>query len=161
MSRKELRVIDVRDRLFQVRQENGLSQADFAKKIGIAQTSYSQIERGVNPVQDRYILLVCNQFGVNETWLRTGEGDMWQDDDAALLNRLADRHSLTGRQRLLVKNFLSLPDDRREALLDLLSDILPPREAPAPAEDDELPAEIRRQLADMDAAAQNEKSRDA
>lgn len=149
------------DRLKFVRTECGLTQSEFAQKIRVQQGAYSRFERGDREFPDRYILLVCSQFGVNETWLRTGEGDMWQDDDAALLNRLADRHNLTGRQRAIVRNFLAMPYDRREALLDLLSDILPPREAPAPAEDDELPAEIRRQLADMDAAAQNEKSRDA
>lgn len=148
-------------RLKKLRDENGLSQSDFGKRIGLSQSQYSKLELGNGVVQDRHIIAICSQFGVNETWLRTGEGDMWQEDDADLLDRMTKKHHLTGRQQAIVQNFLAMPDDRREALLDLLSDILPPREAPAPAEDDELPAEIRRQLADMDAAAQNEKSRDA
>lgn len=141
-----------------------MSQAEFAKKIGIAQTSYSQIERGVNPVQDRYILLVCNQFGVNEHWLRTGDGDMWQEDEESHLDRLAQRHNLTPRQRLLVKNFLALPEDRREALLDLMDELLPPREPPALAPEDPLPDEIRRNVVAMGESAsesKNEKGRDA
>lgn len=150
------------DRLKFVRTEVGLTQADFSSRLGMQQSPYSKFERGDRPIPDRYILLVCSQFGVNEHWLRTGEGDMWQEDDDVLLDRMTKKHHLTDRQRAIVQNFLALPEDRREALLDLLSDILPPREAPAPAAD--VPEEVLHQLDAMDAALdpkKNEESRDA
>ena len=45
--------------------------------LGIAQTSYCMIETGKNPLSDRYIKVICSLYSVNESWLRTGEGEMF------------------------------------------------------------------------------------
>ncbi|RZT01191.1 transcriptional regulator with XRE-family HTH domain [Cuneatibacter caecimuris] len=52
-----------------------LTQSQFAGCLGITQTAYSMIETGKNPLTDKWIMVICFQFGVNEMWLRTGEGD--------------------------------------------------------------------------------------
>jgi len=65
---------DILSRLRQYRAYTGLKQGDFAKRLKIPQTSYSQIETGVNPINERHIALICNEFGINENWFRTGEG---------------------------------------------------------------------------------------
>ena len=64
-------------RLKQLRKFLKLSQKSIAQELGITQTAYSMIETGVNPFSDRYIKVVCSLYNVNETWLRTGEGDMF------------------------------------------------------------------------------------
>ena len=68
---------DILKRLRQLRAYTGLKQADFSKQIGMAGNSYSQIETGTTPLKDRHISLICLKFGVNETWLRAGEGEMF------------------------------------------------------------------------------------
>ena len=35
------------------------------------------METGTRNITDRTIQLICNEFNVNEHWLRTGEGDMF------------------------------------------------------------------------------------
>lgn len=52
-------------------------QGDFAKRIGLSQTSLSLIESGRNVLNDRHIKLICSTFNVNERWLRDGEGEMF------------------------------------------------------------------------------------
>jgi len=64
-------------RLKQLRKSLKVNQTNFAKQLGITQTAYSMIENGNNPLSERYIKVICSVYGVNETWLRTGEGNMF------------------------------------------------------------------------------------
>ena len=68
-------------RIIQIRKSLNLSQGEFAKKLGIRQSSLSDIERGVNNVTDRTIIIICSQFSVNENWLRNGVGEMFVEID--------------------------------------------------------------------------------
>ncbi|MCL1941214.1 MAG: helix-turn-helix transcriptional regulator [Synergistaceae bacterium] len=64
-------------RLRAVRKALKLIQSEFAKQIGLTQTALSMIEVGTNPITNKNIKLVCTAFNVNEQWLRTGEGEMF------------------------------------------------------------------------------------
>ena len=65
------------DRIKAVRKKLGLNQTDFAKRIGLTRTFLSMIEIGDNTITDKNIKLICITFNVNEQWLRTGEGQMF------------------------------------------------------------------------------------
>ncbi len=65
------------DRLKQIRKTLKINQTKFAKELGLTQTAYSMIENGHNPLLDRHIKIICSTFNVNETWLRTGKGEMF------------------------------------------------------------------------------------
>ncbi|MDR0571667.1 MAG: helix-turn-helix domain-containing protein [Rickettsiales bacterium] len=62
-----------------VRQHLKLTQAKFAKQVGLAQTSLSMAESGKNTLTDKIAKLICATFNVNEQWLRTGKGDMLKE----------------------------------------------------------------------------------
>lgn len=68
-------------RVREVREHLGLSQAQFGERLGVSRDVISNIEynRLKNPKQKEPIIkLICSTFGVNEIWLRTGEGEMFQ-----------------------------------------------------------------------------------
>ncbi|MCI9273610.1 MAG: helix-turn-helix transcriptional regulator [Clostridiales bacterium] len=65
------------NRLKQLRKILKVNQTDFAKQLGLTQTAYSMIENGINPLSDRYIKVICSSYHVSESWLRTGEGDIF------------------------------------------------------------------------------------
>ena len=67
----------INNRLKEARKTLGINQVDFAAKIGIAQSGYSHIETGENALTEQNIKLICLIFDVNETWLRSGEGEMF------------------------------------------------------------------------------------
>lgn len=67
----------INQRLKLLRKELGLSQGDFAERIGFKQTALSMIENSRNVLNDRHIKLICSTFNVNERWLRDGEGEMF------------------------------------------------------------------------------------
>ena len=71
--------IAVHQRVREVRQSLKLTQKDFAKQVGLAQTALSMIELGHNTLTDKVIKLICAEFGINETWMRTGKGEMMKE----------------------------------------------------------------------------------
>lgn len=64
-------------RILNVRKSLNLTQKSFSSQIGLSHGSLSEIEKGKAPITERTIILICSKFNVNENWLRTGEGEMF------------------------------------------------------------------------------------
>ena len=69
------------NRLKVLRKTLSLKQGEFAQRIFTTQGHISDIENGRKELSDRTIKLICLEFDVNEEWLRTGEGDMFKEND--------------------------------------------------------------------------------
>ena len=67
----------VSTRIALLRKKLNLTQSQFAKKIGIAQNSYSLIETGKNILTQSNMNLVCLTFDVSREWLELGVGEMF------------------------------------------------------------------------------------
>lgn len=65
------------ERIKQIRNENGLTQQEFADRLGIKRGTIANYELGRNEPIDAVITLICREFSVNEVWLRTGKGEMF------------------------------------------------------------------------------------
>ena len=73
---------NVGDRIKALREKLGndgkkMSQTEFGKKIGLSQNAIANVENGNNGASESAILNIVREFHVNETWLRTGEGEMF------------------------------------------------------------------------------------
>ena len=68
----------VNERIRHVRQSLNMSQTDFSKAICVSSGYTAEIENGHRKANDRIIRLIRLTFGVSETWLKTGEGEMFQ-----------------------------------------------------------------------------------
>lgn len=66
-------------RIRELRKTLGLTQTEFGKRLGIKQTTVAGYETGGRTPMDAVISLICRQFQVNETWLRTGKGEMFSN----------------------------------------------------------------------------------
>lgn len=64
------------DRIKALRQSLGLTQQEFADKIGIKRGAIANYEIGRN-ISDVVINSICRTYNVSERWLRTGEGEMF------------------------------------------------------------------------------------
>ena len=75
------------ERLKMIRKALGLTQKEFAQRIGIKQNTIAQYEIGRNDPIDAVISLICREYNVDEIWLRTGAGEMFRprtrEDDIA------------------------------------------------------------------------------
>ena len=54
-----------------------MTQKEFPARLGLSENFIWQVEKGDREPSDRTISDICREFSVNETWLRTGEGDMF------------------------------------------------------------------------------------
>lgn len=73
--------LEIRDRIKIIRQELGMSQAEFGEKISLERSAISLIERKQRNATERCIKDICREFNVNENWLRTGEGNPFLPED--------------------------------------------------------------------------------
>jgi len=69
----------MKDRIKKLRKELDLTQQKFADRIGVKQNTVAQYEMGRNVPIDTVISLICREFNVSENWLRTGQGEMFEE----------------------------------------------------------------------------------
>ncbi len=62
-------------RIKSIRNEHGVTQKEFGSRLGISHAHVSNIESGKDTPSDNLIKLMSREFGVNEEWLRTGNGE--------------------------------------------------------------------------------------
>lgn len=105
------------ERIKELRIALRLTQEDFGKAIGVQRAAVNKWEKGINGVADSMILSICREFGVNEHWLRTGEGEMFEQTRETVLDRLAAEYSLDKEQVSVIENFLDLSPQERTLFL--------------------------------------------
>ena len=99
------------NRIREVREHFKLTQTEFGERLGVSRDVIGNIEynRLKNPKQKEPIIkLICSTFGVNEIWLRSGEGEMFQamtDDEelAAYLGDVMNDEPASFRRRLTLE----------------------------------------------------------
>ena len=67
------------ERIKELRKTLGLSQEAFAERLGLKGSAVSLVECGRRNVTNQNVTAICREFGVNEEWLRTGSGDMFEE----------------------------------------------------------------------------------
>lgn len=115
---------DINIRLNQLRKALDMSQEELGNIIGIKRSGVSNIEGGTREVTQKHIKLLCVEpvkgKYVNESWLRTGEGEMFLKPKK---NDLAARATaLLGQQdplfEALVESYSQLNPLNRKVLLE-------------------------------------------
>jgi len=76
------------DRIKQVRLALGMSQAEFARAIFISNGYVAELEGNHRRANDRIIHLISLTLGVNERWLRDGDGAMFYKTPAEKTRRM-------------------------------------------------------------------------
>lgn len=64
-------------RIKKLRRELDMTQEKFGAEIGVKGNTVAQWESGRNDPPDSSIVSICREFHVDEHWLRTGEGEMF------------------------------------------------------------------------------------
>ena len=65
------------ERVKDLRKQINLTQQAFADRLNLKRNTVGSYEVNVVEPSDRTISDICREFNVNETWLRTGEGEMF------------------------------------------------------------------------------------
>lgn len=102
-------------RLKAVRKAVGLTQQEFADRLGIKRGAVANYEIGRNDPIDAVISLICREFNVNETWLRTGEGEMFAKAPTDIVSEVAEKLGLNEFEQLILNAYVKLPKQLRDA----------------------------------------------
>ena len=101
----------VNERIKQVRKTLKLSQVEFAKAICISNGYIAELENNHRRVNNRIIHLISLTFGVNETWLKNGQGDMFYN-------------TAEDKQRRLISLFAELPPQFQDYITTQIETLL-------------------------------------
>lgn len=110
-------------RIKKVRTEAGLTQAQFAEKIGLSRNYVAMIEIGQRDPSDRTISDICRIFGIQEDWLRYGLEPMRAEKSEEEQIAELVGSALNGSSRLkkaVIKMICSKSDAELQALEDML-----------------------------------------
>lgn len=66
------------ERVKKVRKSKEMTMEKFGERLGVTRTAISNIEKGYRGLTEQMLKAICREFNVDETWLRTGDGDMPQ-----------------------------------------------------------------------------------
>lgn len=132
----------MKERLKKLRKALDLTQQEFADRIGISRGNIATYETRDGSPGNSVVNLICREFNVSETWLRTGEGEMFVDVPSDTLDAMAREYHLDRFGRTVVEKMLNLNEKQWAAFHDFAMDVLESlSEAPAaPVFETERPA---------------------
>ena len=161
----------MQDRLKELRKTLGLTQQEFADKIGIQRGTYAKYEIGRNEPIDAVIRLICTTFNVNEGWLRNGSGEMFVQRDPfnevyKMVNDMLGDESSDFKRRLVTAILRLSPAQLRYARNWIMEtfDLAPAAAGPDPEESeptiDEKVAAYRAELEAEEASKKSQALQD-
>ena len=121
------------ERIKILRKSLDLTQQEFAIRIGTVRNNIAGYETGKRSPSEAVISLICRTFNVSETWLRTGEGEMFvelpkNEALAAQIQAFLQGGTDSFRERL-VSLLLRLTPEQWDALEGYLVDLV--KDSPA------------------------------
>lgn len=117
----------MKDRIKSLRKHLGMSQKDFGASLGVSLSAVYKWESGENELSDAVAILICQKYGVSESWLKNGGGDMFSPKDrekelSEFISEIFRDDSAEFRRRLLT--VLSRLDDNGWDVLEKIADAL-------------------------------------
>lgn len=120
----------MKERLKKLRKNLDLTQQAFADKIGMKQNTIAQYEMGRTTPSDAIVFSICREFGVNERWLRNGEGEMFvkstpYDKAYNRFGYIMENSSPSKKAALsiLLELLYSVPDDQWDKIMEQYNEI--------------------------------------
>ena len=108
-------------KIFRKSMQPKMSQEKFAETLGTTRPALAVYEIDRVVPNDAFINLICLKFGVNEKWLRTGEGEMFTQPSNDLLNEVVKEYDLnTPLQKKAMELFLKAAPADRQATLEAI-----------------------------------------
>lgn len=107
-------------RLKELRTYLGLSQKNFADRLGITDSGLSNLESGKRNLTEQMIISICREFNANRAWLVEGVGAMLVNIPETILDELALQFGLSDDEKELVEDFCKLPKEQRNFIIEFL-----------------------------------------
>lgn len=104
-----------------------MSMAAFGSSLDVSAATINQWEKGKREIPKPLITLICQKYDASETWLRTGEGDMFKprtrnEEIAGLINDILSDKPESFRRRF-IEAVVHLDQEDWDAAADLFKKI--------------------------------------
>lgn len=109
----------MKERIRELRKTLKLTQEKFAKKIGAADSTIGNWEKGRQIPPKNAVTSICREFNVSETWLRTGEGEMFETSPAP-----TDAEKRQTQKEFVVAVFQRLTSEQQDVIIESLNEYL-------------------------------------
>lgn len=119
----------INERLFQLRNELGLSRAKFGAKLGVSLDVIKNLDTGKTKPKPEFIALVCKIYNVSPSWLATGEGEMFmpkseeQEIESIFTNAQCEDPRKYKLLKVLARAISELPDEAIAAICEYAKEI--------------------------------------
>lgn len=114
-------------RIKEIRQNAGITQREFADRIGVSRNTIAAYETDARVPIDAIIVSICREFNVNEDWLRTGLGNMYAEvnPDIQLSKALGSllREEAGSFKKQLILSLLELNQKEWDTLEKLITSV--------------------------------------
>lgn len=111
-------------RIKKVRRELELTQTEFASRLGLTQNTVTRYETGDRNPSTAVLSLIVKAYGVNEEWLRTGEGEMFIAAPSGVLNALAQEYGLRQKDYVLIEKLVKMSPAERDGIFHFMQDVV-------------------------------------
>ncbi len=110
-------------RIKKLRRTLDLTQQEFGERIGVKRNTIATYEGGRSTPIDSVVALICREFDVNEEWLRTGNGEMFNPTPDSELDALAKKYELSHNARVIIEKFINLKPDQQDAVIHYIKEV--------------------------------------
>lgn len=117
------------ERIKEIRETLNLSQEAFGERIGVTRASISNMEKGSRNPSEQTIKSICREYNVNYAWLKEGLGDMFSNLPDTLLDQVADEYNLDELDKVIVKRYMQLSEDKRRVIKEFFKSIAEEKDA--------------------------------
>lgn len=114
--------MSINERWKYARKKLGLTQAQVGDLVGVSKARISAYEKDED-IPERSINSYCKECGINYIWLVDGVGKPLSEFPKTILDDLAKTYKLSNEAKELVKRFISMPEEKRDVIMELFSPI--------------------------------------
>lgn len=107
----------MKERIKKLRKALDLTQQEFADRLGIKRGNIATYETREGSPGSSVISLMCKEFNVNETWLRTGEGDMFNKTESSAVERLCTELKASELERQIIQAYFKIEPNIRDSFV--------------------------------------------
>ncbi|MBS6786863.1 MAG: helix-turn-helix transcriptional regulator [Lachnospiraceae bacterium] len=115
-------------RIKELRKTLKLTQEEFGSRVGVKGNTIGNYELSLRNPSDAIIHSMCREFNVNETWLRSGKGEMFlpqEDEVSEIVSHLLDESNPFYDMILdIMHTFNNLDDKGQEIICNFTSDLV-------------------------------------
>lgn len=110
-------------RVRQLRNMLHMSQNAFGKRLGVTAAGISKIESGDRKLTEQMLLMICREFGVNENWLRYGEGEILHRETFEGMDQLVQYYRLDELDQKIILEYARLDEKKRSIIKEYIMKI--------------------------------------